>query len=345
MTKKKTPLKKWCLFIIICMLFSFLSGAGSEAQAPEKQLCGKYAGTVFQDSGHRIAREKPEIKKPQMRDSRQGFDRERERREQREDREKPAAAVESSREKSPFCFSAAKSKPLQESGCYSPSGFRHSIHEPEAEVFGDRLPYAMSVYQYALTGDMPEGDYLFASQDETDGFIENLRNTVFRDSGVSELAYIHAGITVVNSAEVRMQLYCSLGYENFRDLAAHEEIMADFVSEVIGGGVTDLEFITRLNDWCVKNTVYDYDFNSISYEAEGIVRNHKGTCSGFSDLINEAAAMYGIPCEQVISADQSHVWNRIMIGGEWYHIDATWNVCSGRNNYFLSSVLWDDHRF
>ena len=47
----------------------------------------------------------------------------------------------------------------------------------------------------------------------------------------------------------------------------------------------------------------------------------------------------GIPCEFVSNPTMTHIWNKVKIGGKWYHIDTCWDDAGSKSNrkYFLLS--------
>lgn len=118
--------------------------------------------------------------------------------------------------------------------------------------------------------------------------------------------------------------------------------------------MTDLEKITFLHDFIVRECDYDYDDylkNSIpedSYTAYGVLVNGVAVCQGYAETLLDLATRLGIPCVVVSSNAMSHAWNMVQLDGNWYHIDATWDdptwegydQCKAgyvRHDYFLLS--------
>ena len=118
----------------------------------------------------------------------------------------------------------------------------------------------------------------------------------------------------------------------------------------------DYEKLKYVHDWIVNNTVYikaDTDYES---EADGPVVYGKAICEGYSKAFMYFAQSMGYECVCVIGSagGVDHMWNMVKIGGQWYHVDTTWDdpvMSDGsqtlRYNYFLlsDSAISQDHSF
>ena len=217
----------------------------------------------------------------------------------------------------------------------------HTINYPEPNNFGKYYDYAVDVYNYAVNGENV-GELIFDNADDMHMFQSEIKSTVLNNSGIPLLEGFGHSYIIETGAGCKLKPM-NLGHEEYVELKEIE----DFILSICGErGVTDLELINNLNYWLKNNTGYDYSFRDISYSELGIVRNRSAVCDGYSDFVKRVCDMYGVPCEKVIgNVDEGlHAWNRIKIGGTWYYIDTTWNVCLGSNQYYLSRNLWSDHR-
>ena len=109
---------------------------------------------------------------------------------------------------------------------------------------------------------------------------------------------------------------------------------------------SDYEKLLYVHDWIVNNTVYlkaDADYES---EADGPVVYGKAICEGYSKTFMYFAQSMGYECVCVVggASGTDHMWNMVKIGGQWYHVDVTWDdpvMSDGsqtlRRNYFLIS--------
>ena len=74
--------------------------------------------------------------------------------------------------------------------------------------------------------------------------------------------------------------------------------------------------------------------NLMSHYAYGVLIHHTGVCDGISSAYALIAQAMGLDCT-VISGKSTvrtdtgldHAWNIVEIGGRFYHLDATWDVC------------------
>ena len=62
------------------------------------------------------------------------------------------------------------------------------------------------------------------------------------------------------------------------------------------------------------------------YCAYGPLVEHSGVCQGISYAFKLLMDQCGIPCEYVSNPVDHHGWNHVQIDGEWYNVDATWDL-------------------
>ena len=80
----------------------------------------------------------------------------------------------------------------------------------------------------------------------------------------------------------------------------------------------------RLVTWC------EYDVDAITdgnqrYTADGVFINRIAVCQGYALAYQEllqAVGIYNLVC---VSDDLNHAWNILLIDGEYYHVDCTWD--------------------
>ena len=113
------------------------------------------------------------------------------------------------------------------------------------------------------------------------------------------------------------------------------------VAECAPEGASDYQKAFNLYNWLCVNASYDYTYTW--FTAEGVLLHGTGVCDSFASayimLLNEA----GIDCKKVLGSDlrgESHAWVLVKLGGEWYHMDPTWDEASSYRFYFgLSTAL------
>ena len=84
----------------------------------------------------------------------------------------------------------------------------------------------------------------------------------------------------------------------------------------------------------------DYDMGFTHYSAEEAFLYKRATCSGFSEAYKYLMNRLGIPCEFVLSDGLNHSWNMVLIDGEPYYVDCTWDdpVCTGSGEGGLGGI-------
>lgn len=114
----------------------------------------------------------------------------------------------------------------------------------------------------------------------------------------------------------------------------------EIVSKVIKPGMKDYEKELALHDYLVNNAKYDIRFYKGSMPKEsntayGILINKLGVCGGYSDAMKRLLNAVGIE-SKIIVGDvigdansktkwEGHAWNLVKIGGEYHHLDLTWD--------------------
>lgn len=124
-----------------------------------------------------------------------------------------------------------------------------------------------------------------------------------------------------------------------------DNIMKDLITEEM----TDKDKIKEIHDYIINNTKYDEDFcidettctNTSEYKADtayGVLFNHYGICSGYTDLMAIFLNRLNIINYKV--SNDTHTWNAVKIDNNWYHLDTTWDDPISEkdilsHNYFL----------
>lgn len=119
-------------------------------------------------------------------------------------------------------------------------------------------------------------------------------------------------------------------YIDGMDDAAFQAGLADALA-VVEPGMTDLEKAVALHDYIVLNCEYDYDNylnGSIprrSYSAYGVLADQTAVCQGYALAYKLLLNQSGIECYMVTSDTMNHAWNLIVLDGEYYQVDVTWD--------------------
>lgn len=117
----------------------------------------------------------------------------------------------------------------------------------------------------------------------------------------------------------------------------HQEAIREKRDEIIAGLVNgDMDDYTRIkaiHDFIVGNTRYAREhlegkkLASESYTVYGVLIKGKAVCEGYAKTMKYLLDCINIDNIIVIGTanGDNHAWNLVKIGGEYYHIDATWN--------------------
>lgn len=96
------------------------------------------------------------------------------------------------------------------------------------------------------------------------------------------------------------------------------------VAENINDDMSDIEKVRILHDWVCKHTKYADNDKLPEYHTDAsILLNDSTVCEGYSKACNLLFNYAGIETYYIHSF--SHAWNIVNIGGQYFHIDSTWD--------------------
>lgn len=109
------------------------------------------------------------------------------------------------------------------------------------------------------------------------------------------------------------------------------------LDRIIEDGMTDYEKEWAVYKWLIREVEYDWRHQDpskttprSSYQPYGALIEGKAVCLGFATTFQLFMDMLGIECITVVGAafDSSadHAWNMVRLNGEWYCLDATWDL-------------------
>lgn len=114
------------------------------------------------------------------------------------------------------------------------------------------------------------------------------------------------------------------------DDAAFQKGLNDALA-VVEPWMSDLEKAVALHDYLVINCEYDYDnylngtIPKNSYSAYGVLAERVAVCQGYALAYKLLCNKVGIECYMVTSDSMNHAWNLIVLDGEYYQVDVTWD--------------------
>jgi len=133
----------------------------------------------------------------------------------------------------------------------------------------------------------------------------------------------------------------------------------EIIRSLITDDMNDFEKQLAIHDWIINWA--DYDPQALSNAPEdanpdpdnanpyGLLFNRAAICTGFSYTFELLMRLTGFECMTVHGfsfRNEAHAWNLVLIGGEWYVVDVTWNNPIGggisyRHFNVTSEFLWD----
>ena len=110
---------------------------------------------------------------------------------------------------------------------------------------------------------------------------------------------------------------------NFFFDVAGDDLLAMKVREIITECPADGEFETVLwlHDYLTHHAYYDLELTR--YGADGVLMEGRGVCDSYSKAFEMLLTAAGLQSKRMLSS--THSWNAVMMEGEWYQIDVTWD--------------------
>ncbi len=161
---------------------------------------------------------------------------------------------------------------------------------------------------------------------EFEVFYNELPLSFERDYSVSfsELVFPGDGILTITG----LGNYTGTKTISYEIVVEHADTIEDAIQIIISQlreeGITgEWESALWLHDWLVNNANYDYTYTW--YDPEGVLIYGTGVCQSYAIAFSELLNEMGIENTIVSSQEMDHAWNLVKIGGEWCHIDCTWD--------------------
>lgn len=123
----------------------------------------------------------------------------------------------------------------------------------------------------------------------------------------------------------------------------------ELIDQLITDDMTDYEKEWAIYSWLVNHVTYDWRQNDpkqtaprTSFQPYGAIVQETAVCLGYASAFQLFMDMLDVECITVIGAAFSssgdHAWNMVRLDGEWYCVDATWDLGKGsspnRCSYF-----------
>ncbi len=101
----------------------------------------------------------------------------------------------------------------------------------------------------------------------------------------------------------------------------------DKIKTRVEQGTTDLEKAMLLHNEIVASTQYDYESakKDTNYTAYGVLMEGVAVCDGYTKAFACIANELSIPTIRISSKTLNHAWNMVMLDGNWFELDCTWD--------------------
>lgn len=114
-------------------------------------------------------------------------------------------------------------------------------------------------------------------------------------------------------------------------LRALEAVVSDYIGQ-IPPGADDYTKELYLHDRLITSCNYNLSEDLEESTAYGALVNNKASCEGYSRAMLLLLERVGFDCYIVTGVatnsageTQGHAWNHVLVDGEWYQLDATWD--------------------
>lgn len=193
-----------------------------------------------------------------------------------------------------------------------------------------------------LTFDVKIGDYAKYTADPDKALVRDQLINVFtlddyrsqRSSDYDDFKINNIARTLTVSKSWQLRSVVEQGYRPICEPGSDAELIYNEAKRVLrqicDDSMNDYKKILAIYEWIAQNVSYDHKAansnNSLkntfkAYYLEGVFIDKVAVCAGIAQSLMLLAKIEGIPAVYVTG--NNHAWNRVLIDGKWYVIDAT----------------------
>ncbi|GEM_PF-6796267 len=127
-------------------------------------------------------------------------------------------------------------------------------------------------------------------------------------------------------------------YQPPKTIRAHQEKVQKqvnyIVQNIVSDNMSDFQKVQAVHDHIIKNSRYCLNSREVgieqapeSYSPYGVLVNGEGVCASYAGAMQLIMEEAGINCLYVLGEadNEGHAWNMVELGGDYYHLDLTWN--------------------
>ncbi|NLT10002.1 MAG: hypothetical protein GXY08_10930 [Ruminococcus sp.] len=110
----------------------------------------------------------------------------------------------------------------------------------------------------------------------------------------------------------------------------------------------DFDKVMRIHDYLVRNCKYiESDETGLSSTSYGCLVNKKANCEGYAKAFNVLCEKAGLQTVLItgVAEGENHAWNQVLVSGNWYNIDVTWDDTDVGGDMRRMYYLCDDDEF
>ncbi len=165
---------------------------------------------------------------------------------------------------------------------------------------------------------------------------------IIRAVAMEQFQFFYANLQQISISQSGSQIFFSIEYiydkKKTAELKRQIEEKADFIlSQIIMDDMDDYEKCQAVHDYITENIRYNFSALSVSYvydafTVEGALLKKQAVCMGIAKgiayLLNRLGIYNLIVCgsSDIDGNRINHAWNMARQGGNYYHIDATWDL-------------------
>lgn len=129
-------------------------------------------------------------------------------------------------------------------------------------------------------------------------------------------------------SKIAATIYGEQSYLMTPEQATYVEMnVQDILASIANASMSDVEKVKAVNDYIVSQTAYTSETKSSPHSAYTVLAERGGVCQGYALLAHSMLQKLGIETQYIVGyvGEVGHAWNLVKLGGQWYHLDTTWN--------------------
>lgn len=141
-----------------------------------------------------------------------------------------------------------------------------------------------------------------------------------------DLFFVEGGISYTHTSAgnvVTLKPKYSLTGQALTEARQYCEQALDEICAGVDEAWSDFEIALYLHDYLCLHFAYDTDYEI--YDMYGFLSSGEGVCQAYTLTYMQLLSRYGIASDVAVSRSMNHIWNVIILGGQPYHVDVTWD--------------------